>query len=179
MSDALSTIALIGNPNAGKTTLFNRLCGTKAKTSNFPGTTTAVRTGRSTIGGARRIEVPARRRKGNGHQITVENARANNLKGVTASLPLGTLIANLGGGYLIGIAVGVFQDFPGLSPEWRLLVITGFLGGLTTFSTFSAEAMLLLQRNEYGWAIAHSSVHLIGSIAFCIAGLATWRLATG
>ncbi len=98
---------------------------------------------------------------------------------VFVSLPLGTLIANLGGGYLIGIAVGVFQDLPALSPEWRLLVVTGFLGGLTTFSTFSAEAMLLLQRNEYGWALAHASVHLIGSIAFCIAGLATWRLATG
>lgn len=98
---------------------------------------------------------------------------------VFVSLPLGTLIANLGGGYLIGIAVGVFQDFPGLSPEWRLLIVTGFLGGLTTFSTFSAEAMLLLQRNEYGWAIAHASVHLVGSIVFCIAGLATWRLATG
>lgn len=95
------------------------------------------------------------------------------------NLPLGTLIANLGGGYLIGIAVGVFQDFPGLSPEWRLLVVTGFLGGLTTFSTFSAEAMLLLQRNEYGWAIAHASVHLVGSIALCIAGVASWRLATG
>lgn len=98
---------------------------------------------------------------------------------VFISLPLGTLIANLGGGYLIGIAVGVFQDFPGLSPEWRLLIVTGFLGGLTTFSTFSAEAMLLLQRNDYGWAIAHAIVHLIGSIVFCIAGLATWRLATG
>lgn len=95
------------------------------------------------------------------------------------SLPLGTLIANLGGGYLIGIAVGVFQDFPGLSPEWRLLVVTGFLGGLTTFSTFSAEAMLLLQRNEYGWAMAHASVHLVGSVALCIAGLASWRLVSG
>lgn len=96
-----------------------------------------------------------------------------------ANLPLGTLIANLGGGYLIGIAVGVFQDFPGLSPEWRLLVVTGFLGGLTTFSTFSAEAMLLLQRSEYGWALAHASVHLLGSVAFCIAGLASWRFFTG
>ncbi len=96
-----------------------------------------------------------------------------------ANLPLGTLIANLGGGYLIGIAVGVFQDFPGLTPEWRLLVVTGFLGGLTTFSTFSAEAMLLLQRSEYGWALAHASVHLLGSVAFCIAGLASWRFFTG
>jgi CrcB protein len=95
------------------------------------------------------------------------------------NLPLGTLIANLGGGYLIGIAVGVFQDIPSLSPEWRLLVVTGFLGGLTTFSTFSAEAMLLLQRGEYGWALAHASVHLLGSVALCIAGLATWRFVTG
>ena len=98
---------------------------------------------------------------------------------VFLNLPLGTLMANLGGGYLIGIAVGVFQDLPALSPEWRLLVVTGFLGGLTTFSTFSAEAMLLLQRSEYGWALAHASVHLLGSVAFCIAGLATWRFVTG
>jgi CrcB protein len=96
-----------------------------------------------------------------------------------SSLPLGTLAANLGGGYLIGIAVGVFQDLPALAPEWRLLVVTGFLGGLTTFSTFSAEAMLLLQRGEYGWGLAHASVHLLGSVAFCIAGLATWRYFTG
>ena len=97
---------------------------------------------------------------------------------VFINLPLGTLMANLGGGYLIGIAVGVFQDLPALSPEWRLLVVTGFLGGLTTFSTFSAEAMLLLQRGEYGWALLHASVHLLGSVLFCIAGLATWRFVT-
>ena len=96
-----------------------------------------------------------------------------------SSLPLGTLAANLGGGYLIGIAVGVFQDLPALAPEWRLLVVTGFLGGLTTFSTFSAEAMLLLQRGLYGWALTHAGVHLLGSVAFCIAGLATWRYFTG
>ena len=96
-----------------------------------------------------------------------------------SSLPLGTLAANLGGGYLIGIAVGVFQDLPALAPEWRLLVVTGFLGGLTTFSTFSAEAMLLLQRGQYGWALVHAGVHLLGSVAFCIAGLATWRYFTG
>ena len=80
---------------------------------------------------------------------------------------------------MIGIAVGVFQDLPALAPEWRLLVVTGFLGGLTTFSTFSAEAMLLLQRGQYGWALAHAGVHLLGSVAFCIAGLATWRYFTG
>ena len=91
------------------------------------------------------------------------------------SLPLGTLAANLGGGFLIGIAVGVFSDWPQLSPEWRLLTVTGFLGGLTTFSTFSAEAMVLLQRGEYGWALLHSGTHLLGSVALCVAGFAAWR----
>lgn len=94
-------------------------------------------------------------------------------------LPLGTLLANLGGGYLIGIAVGVFQGYPALSPEWRLFAVTGFLGGLTTFSTFSAEAMILLQRGDYAWALGHSALHLVGSIAFCIAGFATWRAIAG
>ena len=91
------------------------------------------------------------------------------------SLPLGTLLANIGGGFMIGIAIGVFENFPELSPEWRLLVITGFLGGLTTFSTFSAESVLLLQRGAYGWAFLHTALHLFGSIAACIAGLAVWR----
>jgi len=101
------------------------------------------------------------------------------LNAAFVSLPMGTLIANLGGAFLIGIAVGVFQDLPALSPQWRLLVVTGFLGALTTFSTFSAESMLLIQRGELGWAMAHSSVHLIGSVALCIAGLAAWRFIAG
>ena len=96
------------------------------------------------------------------------NARLENL-------PLGTLLANLGGGFMIGIAIAVFENFPELSPEWRLLVITGFLGGLTTFSTFSAESVLLLQRGAYGWALLHTGLHLLGSIAACIGGLAVWR----
>jgi CrcB protein len=90
-------------------------------------------------------------------------------------IQLGTLVANLVGGYLIGLALGFFGSYPALSPEWRLFAITGFLGGLTTFSSFSAEAMVLLQRGHYGWALAHSGVHLLGSIACCIAGFATWR----
>ncbi|MDB5761788.1 MAG: crcB [Herminiimonas sp.] len=94
-------------------------------------------------------------------------------------LPLGTLMANLGGGYLIGIAVGIFQEYPTLPIEWRLFAITGFLGGLTTFSTFSAEAMILLQRGDFAWALGHSALHLIGSIAFCIAGFATYRMIAG
>lgn len=94
-------------------------------------------------------------------------------------LPLGTLAANLGGGYLIGIAVGFFAANPALSPEWRLFAITGFLGGLTTFSAFSAEAMVLLQRGAYAWALGHSALHLIGSIAFCIAGFASYCAMAG
>ncbi len=90
-------------------------------------------------------------------------------------LPLGTLLANLAGGYLIGIAMAFFTDFPHLSPEWRLLLVTGFLGGLTTFSSFSAEAMALLQKGDYAWAIGHSALHLLGSILCCFAGYATWK----
>jgi CrcB protein len=84
-------------------------------------------------------------------------------------------VANLVGGYLIGIGLGFFGSYPGLSPEWRLFAITGFLGGLTTFSSFSGEAMVLLQRGDYGWALAHSGAHLLGSIVCCVAGFATWR----
>ena len=90
-------------------------------------------------------------------------------------LPLGTLAANLVGAYLIGMAVGFFNDWPHLSPEWRLLAITGFLGGLTTFSTFSAEAMVLLQQRDYLAVMLHAGMQLLGSVALCIAGLATWR----
>jgi CrcB protein len=90
-------------------------------------------------------------------------------------LPMGTLLANLGGGYLIGLIVAFFTANPHLSPEWRLFAVTGFLGGLTTFSTFSNEAMSLLQRGDYAWALGHTLLHLVGSILFCFAGFATWR----
>jgi CrcB protein len=97
------------------------------------------------------------------------------MNGWSSHLPLGTLLANLAGGYLIGIAVGFFGGYPGLPETWRLFLGTGFLGGLTTFSTFSAEAMNLLQRGEYAWAIGHSALHLFGSITCCVAGYATYR----
>ena len=97
------------------------------------------------------------------------------LAGAHSKLQAGTLAANLVGGYLIGIALGFFATYPNLSPEWRLFAVTGFLGGLTTFSTFSGEAMTLLQRGDYAWALAHSALHLAGSIVCCIAGYATWR----
>jgi CrcB protein len=90
-------------------------------------------------------------------------------------IQLGTLAANMVGGYLIGLGLGFFGAYPGLSPEWRLFVITGFLGGLTTFSSFSGESMVLLQRGHYSWALGHAGLHLLGSIACCIAGFATWR----
>jgi len=92
------------------------------------------------------------------------------------TLPLGTLSANLVGGYLVGLAVAFFSQHPGLSPELRLFVITGFLGGLTTFSTFSAEAVNLLGRGEYGWALAHVSSHLAGSLLLTFLGMATVRM---
>lgn len=90
-------------------------------------------------------------------------------------LPLGTLSANLVGGYLIGLAVAFFMQHPGLSPEWRLLVITGFLGGLTTFSTFSAETVTLLARGQYAWSMAIIGAHLGGSIVMTVLGMLTFR----
>lgn len=87
------------------------------------------------------------------------------------ALPLGTLVANIAGGLMIGLVAGAFERLPGVDPLWRLLLITGFLGALTTFSTFSLEAVTLLQRGQFGWAIAHSAMHLFGSIAAAAVGL--------
>ena len=101
------------------------------------------------------------------------------LGSVHGKVHLGTLAANLGGGYLVGLALGFFTAYPGLAPEWRLFAITGFLGGLTTFSSFSGESMLLLQRGDYGWALAHTAMHLFGALACCVAGFATWRAIAG
>lgn len=90
-------------------------------------------------------------------------------------MPLGTLASNLGGGFMIGVAVAFFGSNPNLPPAWRLFVITGFMGGLTTFSSFSAESMGLLQSGEYGWALAHTAVHVIGSLACCFAGFTVYK----
>ena len=98
------------------------------------------------------------------------------LNALHATLPVGTLAANLLGGYAIGVLVALFQSHPHLPDAWRLFLITGLLGGLTTFSTFSAEAMLLMQRGQYLWALGHSGLHLAGSIAFCMLGHASYRL---
>lgn len=91
------------------------------------------------------------------------------------TLPLGTLAANLVGGLLMGCVLGLFDHYQTLPPELRLFVATGFLGGLTTFSTFSAESTTLLLRQQYGWFAAHVTVHLLGSIAMTITGIALTR----
>jgi len=89
------------------------------------------------------------------------------------TIPPGTLTANLIGGYVVGVAVAVFATYPALSPEWRLFVITGFCGGLTTFSTFSAEVVTLMQQGRAAWALAAAATHLLGSVVMTFAGIGT------
>lgn len=86
-------------------------------------------------------------------------------------LPWGTLAANLIGGYLIGVCVAVFQAMPQLDPAWRLALVTGFLGALTTFSSFSAEVVAMLGQQRYALALGTAGVHLLGSLALTIAGM--------
>lgn len=93
-----------------------------------------------------------------------------------SGFPLGTWVSNLLGGYLVGIAVAVFAQQPDISYETRLFVITGFLGGLTTFSTFSAETVNLLLRAQYTWALINSGAHLFGSLLMTGLGMATVRI---
>ncbi|SPC13767.1 fluoride efflux transporter CrcB [Cupriavidus taiwanensis] len=95
---------------------------------------------------------------------------------INPAMPYGTLAANLLGGYLIGLAVGFFDTHAGLPPEWRLLAITGFLGGLTTFSTFSSEVVANLIVGDYGWAAMHLLLHLGGSLLLTALGLWTYRM---
>lgn len=92
---------------------------------------------------------------------------------VSPALPLGTLAANLIGGYLVGVAVAVFTAHPQLSPQVRLFVVTGLLGGLTTFSTFSAEVVTALLHGRMGWAFAIAGVHLVGSLLLTALGIAS------
>jgi CrcB protein len=95
------------------------------------------------------------------------------LNGLFPTIPPGTLAANLIGGYLVGLAIAFFATYAALAPEWRLLVITGFCGGLTTFSTFSAEIVTLLQQGRAAWAFAAAAAHLAGSVVMTVAGIAT------
>jgi fluoride exporter len=98
---------------------------------------------------------------------------AARLNPLLPALPIGTLAANLIGGYLIGVAVAVFAALPQLSPQARLFVVTGFLGGLTTFSTFSAEVVTQMQQGHTAWALATALAHLLGSFALTALGIAS------
>lgn len=93
------------------------------------------------------------------------------LNHIVPALPMGTLVANLTGGFLIGAALEYFLQNATLPPEYRLFVITGFLGSLTTFSAFSLEAVMLLEESRYGWTMALISSHFIGSLAMTMLGL--------
>jgi CrcB protein len=95
--------------------------------------------------------------------------------GIASAIPLGTLLSNLVGGYLVGLAVAYFGNNPQLSPEWKLLVVTGFLGGLTTFSSFSAEVVGFIQRGEFTWALGTAMLHLVGSLILTFLGILTYQ----
>jgi CrcB protein len=91
------------------------------------------------------------------------------------AIPPGTLLANLIGGYVVGLAIAYFSTASDIAPEWRLFIITGFCGGLTTFSTFSAEVVTLLQEGRMAWAVAAIGAHLSGSLLMTLAGMQTWQ----
>ena len=88
-------------------------------------------------------------------------------------IPWGTLAANLLGGYLVGVCIAVFQSMPQIDQVWRLLLVTGFLGGLTTFSTFSAEVVIYLLEERYGLAAFTVLLHVLGSLLMTVAGIKT------
>ncbi|HEY8906087.1 MAG TPA: fluoride efflux transporter CrcB, partial [Rhodoferax sp.] len=98
------------------------------------------------------------------------------LNSLFSSLPPGTLFANLIGGFVIGLAVAYFAQSPNIASEWRLLIITGFCGGLTTFSTFSAEVTTLLSDGRTAMTMGSIAIHVIGSLTMTMAGLASWQL---
>ena len=100
------------------------------------------------------------------------------LNHLTPNVPLGTLTANAIGGYVVGVAIAWFAQHPEASPTMRLFLITGFLGALTSFSTFSAEAVNLLMRAEYSWAFVHIVLHLFVSLLLTVAGITTVNLLT-
>lgn len=97
------------------------------------------------------------------------------LNPVFPTLPLGTLAANLLGGLLIGLMLGSMTHFQSLPPAWRLAIVTGFLGALTTFSTFSAEAVTLLLRQQYAWFAGHVLMHVAGSLGATLLGIGLIR----
>ena len=101
------------------------------------------------------------------------------LNSLLPALPLGTLAANLIGGYVIGVAMAHFATAPAIPAEWRLLIITGFCGGLTTFSTFSAEVVVLLQQGRLALAGGTVAVHVIGSVTMTLVGIGSYAWVAG
>mgnify|MGYP000926514257 FL=1 len=98
------------------------------------------------------------------------------LNALFPTIPPGTVVANMVGGYIIGLAIAFLAASPTLSPEWRLLIITGFCGGLTAFSTFSAETVALIQEGRLLWALGSISLHVLGSLAMTAAGLLSYQM---
>lgn len=98
------------------------------------------------------------------------------LNPVFPTVPLGTLTVNLTGGYLVGVAVALFALHSSWPPEVRLLIITGFLGAFTTFSSFSLQVVELLLRSRYLWALGTACLHVFGSLTMTVLGLATVKL---
>ena len=98
------------------------------------------------------------------------------LNALITTIPPGPVVANMVGGYIIGLAIAFLAASPTLSPEWRLLIITGFCGGLTTFSTFSAETVALIQEGRLLWALGSISLHVLGSLAMTAAGLLSYQM---
>lgn len=98
------------------------------------------------------------------------------LNALFPTIPPGTVVANMVGGYIIGLAIAFLAASPSLSPEWRLLIITGFCGGLTTFSTFSAETVALIQEGRLLWALGSISLHVVGSLAMTAVGLLSYQM---
>ncbi len=98
------------------------------------------------------------------------------LNALFPTIPPGTVVANMVGGYIIGLALAFLAASPSLSPEWRLLIITGFCGGLTTFSTFSAETVALIQEGRLLWAFGSISLQVVGSLVMTAAGLLSYQM---
>lgn len=98
------------------------------------------------------------------------------LNSLFPAIPAGTLAANLMGGYLVGLAIAYFSQTADIAPEWRLLIVTGFCGGLTTFSTFSAEVVSLLQQGRPVLALGAIGLHVTGSLLATLAGMLTWQI---
>ncbi|WBH38626.1 Putative fluoride ion transporter CrcB [Pseudomonas aeruginosa] len=131
----------------------------------------ACRLSESLLQGQDYVEIHSRhrpRRRPGGVAALVPRAQAEQ---PAAQHSPGTLLANLIGGYVIGAAIAYFAQAPGIAPEWRLLIITGFCGGLTTFSTFSAEVVSLLQEGRLGWAAGAIATHVSGSLLMTLLGL--------